>query len=271
MVKGRNQYVVPFTRERDHDDQTWPGDEDGRPLADAYSRIDAARDDMERLEAELREFTRQTLAMMAKGWSSRGNTFVVKLPPARLAHEGKVNDRIRLLCGRVTEHLRAALDYSVMKAAQQTTSRMKKRYVKFVIAKDERSFRQQAKTALKHVDEEVRNLVEGLQPYRGNQVLEFVRDESNTAKHRGLPTVQHSTQLTIILREDPHQKGTREEDGWWIFDAGRGHAYYTRAEQSRLTIRQKYDALTVFPICIDHVRSIINTFEYYLENGHMPR
>ena len=256
---------------REDDNQTWPGDEDGRLLADAYTRIDAARDDIKNLEAELREFTRQTLAKMLKGWSPERNTFVVDLPPARLAHEGKVNYKIRLLCGRITEHLRAALDYSIMKAAQQTRPHLKKRDVKFVIAKDKQSFERQAKRALRHVDEELRNLVEGLQPYRGNQILEFVRDVSNSAKHHSLPTVKHATRPTIILREDPNQKGTREEDGWWIFDAGQGHAYYTRIEHSKLIIHRKYDALTVFPICIDHVRSIINIFEYYLQNGRMPK
>ena len=257
--------------ERDDDDQTWPGDEDCRLLADAHTRIDAARSDVESLGSEVREFTRQTLARMSKGWSPEGNTFVVELPPARLAHEGKVNPRIRLLCGRITEHLRAALDYSIMKAAQQTAPGLKKRDVKFVIAKDEHSFAKQAKRALKYVDEEVRNLVEGLQPYRGNQILEFVRDVSNSAKHHNLPTVKHATRSTIILREDPSQKGSREEGGWWVFDAGQGHAYYTRAEPSKLVIRRKYDALTVFPICVDHVQSIANTFEYYLHKGHMPR
>ena len=256
--------------ERDDDDQTWPGDGDGRLLADAYARIDAARDDLESLEAELREFARQTLAKMSKGWSPEGNTFVVQLPPARLAHEGKVNPRIRLLCGRIAEHLRAALDYSVMKTAQRTTPSLKKKDVTFVIAKDEHSFDKQAKRALKCVDEEVRNFVEGLQPYRGNQILEFVRDMSNSTKHRSLPTVKHVAQSTIILREDPSQRGSRVENGWWIFDAGHGHAYYTRAESSRLVIRRKYDALTVLPICIDHVRDIANAFEHYLQNGQMP-
>lgn len=256
---------------RDEDDQTWPGDEDGRQLADAYTRIDAARDDMKSLEAEVKEFVRQTLAKMSKGWSRAGNTFVVELPPARLAYEGTVNNRIRLLCGRITEHLRAALDYSVIKVAQLTAPHLKKRDVKFVIAKDEHNFEKQARTALKHVDEEVRDLVKRLQPYRGNQVLEFVRDVSNSAKHRSLPTVKHATRTTIILREDPSQKGTREEGDWWIFDAGRGHAYYTRADRSTLIIRRKYDALTVFPMCIDHVQSIIDTLEYYLQNGRMPR
>ena len=134
MMKKRDQHVDPSTIELHEHNQTWPGDEDGRLLADAYARIEAAEDDMESLQAEVRDFTRQTLAKMSKGWSQGHNTYVVGLPPARLAHKGKVNNRIRLLCGRVSEHLRAALDYSIIKAAEQSMSRLKKRNVKFVIA-----------------------------------------------------------------------------------------------------------------------------------------
>ena len=258
-----------------NDNRKWPGDEeDHSSLADAHTRINEARSAMENLDAEVRNFVRQTVQMMVRGWSRERNSFVGSLPPARLSHKGKVNRRIRLLCGKVTENLRAALDYGIMKVAQETKSDLtakEKREVKFIIARTPEHFEREAKRALRYVREDMQHWMEQLQPYHGNQILEFVAHASSQSKHHSLPKVQHATDLTIILREDAEHRRTWEENGWWIFPAGKGQAFFTRAGQSRLVIRKRHDALTVFPICIEHVQRIINTLEYYLQNGDLPR
>lgn len=146
------------------DDRQWPGSvEDHRSLADAYVRIDTARRNLELLHAEVSNFVRNTVEMMVRGWSRERNTFVVNLPPADLAHKGKVNNKIRRLCGSITEDLRAALDYGITKVANVTKPDMverEKRAVQFIIAHDEISFKRQAKRALKYVGEPKRSLEE---------------------------------------------------------------------------------------------------------------
>lgn len=256
------------------DNRQWPGAvEDHRSLADAYVRIDTARKDLVILRAEVSSFVRKTVEMMVRGWSKERNTFVVNLPPADLAHKGKVNNKIRRLCGSITEDLRSALDYGITKVANVAKPDMvegEKRAVQFIIAHNELGFKSQAKRALKYVGEPVRRWMENLQPYHGNQVLEFIGGESGSSKHRSLPNVRHATSLTVVLQEDTGQ-GTWEDSGWWIFPAGEGAVFLTRPGPSQLIIRKKYDAFIVFPICIEHTRSIINTLEYYLQTGHLPR
>ena len=213
--------------------EDWPGQGDARPFADVYARIEAARVALENLKPAVREFARETLARMAGNWSQERNTFIVNLPPANM--EGRVNARIKQLCGAVTENLRAALDYTVVVVSVNTTpkltSRQKKR-VRFVYASNSTEFGKQAKTALQYVDSKARDWLAQLQ--HNNQILDFIRDDSNISKHHNLPDVRHDTEITVVLREDT--EGTREQDGWWIFDAGRGHAFYTRAEPRRLIL-----------------------------------
>ena len=252
-------------------DGRWPGDEeDERSLADAYARVDDARSDLKVLEAEVTNFVRQTVTKMAKDWSGERNSFVVSLPPARLAHKGKVNNRIRLLCGKVSENLRAALDYGIMRLAQENDPDLVERDVSFVIAKDNPGYERQAKRALKHVDEDVRNWLERLQPYHGNEILAFVRDTSNMAKHRSLIKVSHATKLMIVLHESRDGTNYLNESEWWRIPAGEGHEFLVRSERSQLIVRNKHDALTVLPICIEHVKMILNSLEYYLQNKQFP-
>jgi len=258
----------------DNDNSKWPGDEeDPRLLADAYERIHAARSEMETLNAAVRTFVRKTFQKMARGWSPERNVFVVNLPPAKLSHEGRVSKEIRRLCGKVTEELRAALDYGIMTVAQKTNPDLtakERRAVCFIVARTKEKFESVATGALTYIPDEVKGLIERLQPYHGNQVLEFVADTSNYSKHRSLPKVKHATKVTIILRDSMDQQTTWDEGDWWVFPAGKGRAFWARAEQSRLIIGKRYDALTVLPICIEHVEMIVNTLEYYLQNGHLP-
>lgn len=249
----------------------WPGDgEDERSLADAYTRLNEARSDMRNLESEIKNFVRQTVAKMVRGYSKERNSFVVSLPPAKLAHKGEVNNKIRLLCGSVSENLRAALDYGIMRVSQDSCPGLVEKDVKFVLAKDKNGFDGQAKKALKHVDEDIKRWVEQLQPYHGNEILAFIRDTSNIAKHRSLLTVKHATSLTIVLRENADQNKQLEGSDWWIFPAGRGHTYFARVGSCQLIVRKKYDALTVLPICIEHVHGIVDMLEYYMQNGQLP-
>ena len=256
------------------DNRQWPGSvEDHRSLADAYVRIDTARENLELLHAEVSNFVRKTVEMMVRGWSRERNTFVVNLPPADLAQKGMVNNKIRRMCGSITEDLRAALDYGITKVANVTKPDMverEKKAVQFIIAHDEISFKRQAKRALNYVGEPIKSWMEYLQPYHGNQVLEFIGGESSSAKHRSLPKVRHATSLTVVLREDAGRSNW-ENSGWWVFPAGKGHVFLTRAGPSQLIIRRKYDALTIFPICIEHTQGIIDTLEYYMQTGHLPK
>lgn len=257
----------------DGDNERWPGEEeDLRALADAYARVDKARGTLESLKAAVDDFVRQTIQKMASGWSPERNSFVVSLPPARLSHEGTVPTEIRRMCGEIAENLQSALDYGVMVVATRTNPNMtpdEERAVSFVIARSEKQFARRAPAALKYVGDNVKRWMEQMQPYQGNQVLEFVADVSGSSKHRRFPKVQHATELTIVLKEDKAESNW-EEQSWTVLPAREGHVFLARANQTMLIIRGRYDALEVFPICVEHVQGIIDDLESYLQHGHLP-
>ena len=251
--------------ERHGDSTKWPGEEeDHRALADAYMRIDEAKSTLQALEAAVLDFVQQTVRKMASGWSAERNSFVVSLPPGHLSHEGKVPPEIHRMCADITENLRAALDYGIMVVATRTKPDIKpaeERGVSFVIARSKKGFDNHAPTALKYAGEDLTRWIEQMQPYHGNQVLEFVADASGSSKHRRLPKVKHATELTIVLKENTAENNW-EEQGWNVLSAGEGHVFLARANRTVLRIHERYDALVVFPICIEHVQGIIDDLEF---------
>lgn len=223
----------------------WPGEgEDDHSLTDAYARVNEARSDMAKLETEVREFVRRTVEMMVRRQPRGRSGFVIALPPAKLAHTGKVNSKIRLLCGTVSENLRAALDYGILQVSRESDANVVEKNVQFVLAQNRQSFDRQSMKALKHVTEECKRWVELLQPYNGNQILGFIRDTSNIAKHRSLLEVRRATEVTIVLRKISDGENSLHGNDWCTFPAGEGHAFFARIGNSQLIVREKYDALT---------------------------
>ncbi len=239
--------------------------EDPRILRDAYVRIDEARRGMETLRTEVALTAKQTVQGMVKGWSDQDDTFHLQLPSA----DPEAPDRVKVACGRVVEELRSALDYGMMgasKAANPGMNERESRQVSFVIARDKKGFINAAKRGLAQVDQNLRDFVEQLQPYNGNQVLEFISDESSISKHRNLLQLKSGGSMEVALRED-RDRGEWESSGWWVFPAGRGHIYTARIPTIRLIIQDTRDVLEVLPICIDHTEVIIDTLERYLQDG----
>ncbi len=239
--------------------------DDTRTLRDAYVRIDEARMGMKNLRAEAVHAVKQTAQSMAKGWSDQDNTFHLQLPPAAM----DAPDRVRAMCGRIVEDLRAALDYGIVgvsRAANPGMAKNELRRIKFVIAHDRSGFDASAKHALACIDPVLEDFIERLQPYNGNQVLEFIAEESVISKHHNLLQLDSAGSMEVVLREETDRSGW-ESHGWWVFPAGKGHIYTARAPVIRLVIQERRDALEVLPICIDHVDLIIDTLERYLQDG----
>ena len=238
---------------------------DTKTLRDAYVRIDEAKRGMENLRAEAVHAVKQTAQSMAKGWSDQDNTFHLQLPPATM----DAPERVRAVCGRIVEDLRASLDYGIVGVSRAACPGMTKkelRRIKFVIAHDRSGFDAAAKHALACIDPALEGFIERIQPYNGNQVLEFIAAESVISKHHNLLQLDFAGSMEVVLREETDRSGW-ESNGWWVFPAGEGHIYTARAPAIRLVIQERRDAMEVLPICIDQVEVIIDTLERYLQDG----
>lgn len=260
----------------------WPGEvKDSRALAEAYVRIDEAVKGTDILRDRFRNFLYETVRMMVHtGMKKDANNPVLTLPPAQVAHRGQVSDDIRLAYVKVLEDLRSALDYGATQAALKMKPDLSEdaiRKLEFVIASSEKGFRRRAQYALGSGGdalEPLRRLMEYLQPYHGDERLWFLSRASGSSKHRGLSEVQHATKMHLILSDSADQQRLQDA-GWWVFPTSHKCAVLARTEQSHLVIRapnskRRHDPLVVLSICIEHVRAIINTLEYYIETGRLP-
>lgn len=260
----------------------WPGEvKDTRALAEAYVRIDEAVKGVDILRNRFRDFLYETVRVMVDtGMKENANNPVLALPPAQVAHRGQVSDDIRLAYVKVLEDLRSALDYGVTQAVlkmQPDLSEDAIRKVEFVIASSEKGFGRRAKYALGSggdVLEPLKRLMEYLQPYHGDERLWFLSGASGSSKHRGLSEVQHATKMHLVLSDSADQQRLQDA-GWWVFPTSHQCVVLARTEQSHLIVRapnskRRHDPLVVLPICIEHVRTIINTLEYYLDTGRLP-
>ena len=239
-----------------------------RKLEDSYVRIDEAIRDLSELNTEVVRPIKKIVHEMVKGTTEANGNHHLRLPPIGDEIQGRVQGRVKVLCGRVVEHLRSALDYAIVSASMSANPAMtkrEKRRLKFIIAHDRGSFDRDAKDALAFVDQDLKDFIERLQPYNGNQVLEFIGEESVISKHHNLLHLSSGGTLEVVLREDK-DRSRWESDGWWVFPAGRGHIFTARIPEVHLVIQDRRDALEVLPICIDHVGIIIETVESYLEH-----
>lgn len=250
----------------------WPGEvSDPRALADAYARIDKAGTALEALEAEVGGLVRQTVQLMV-GDQTPDKGFHVGLPPAHLMHEGKLPTEVRQLCADIVENLRAALDYGIMAVVRKANPELapkEEQKVSFPIARDKETFAKHRLFSLKCIGEDLKHSLEQIQPYRGNQILDFLRDESNCSKHRHLPRAMHAMNLEIELREQPAGNDW-EEQGWIVIPADPGHVFRARARGPVVILHERYDALEVFPICIEHVQGITDSLERCGQLGQLP-
>ncbi|MCY4473991.1 MAG: hypothetical protein OXC83_00965 [Chloroflexi bacterium] len=261
----------------------WPGEiEDTRALAEAYVRIDEAAKGVDIPRDKFRDFHYETVRMMVdKGIKEDANGPVPTLPPTQVTDKGQVSDDIRHAYVKILEDLRAALDCGATQAALKLSPDLPEdaiRKLEFIIASSEKGFRKRAKYAFGSGGdtlEPLKQLMECLQPYHGDERLWFLSRASGSSKHRGLSEVQHATKLHTILSKSTDQQRLADA-GWWVFPTTHECIVLARTEQSHLTVRvpnskRRHDPLVVPPICIEHVRAIINTLEYCVETGNLPQ
>jgi hypothetical protein len=115
----------------------------------------------------------------------------------RIAIEPKAPDELRLVAGDALFNLRAALDYIITQAILsngQTPTRSNQ----FPIAQDPKSFQNAGSRQLAGVSDEVRAILETVQPYHpGNEPLRVLSKLHNPDKHQRL-------NLTSVVADSSH-------------------------------------------------------------------
>ena len=142
-------------------------------LADAWARIDQAKENYYSLAREMNAFLYQYVKGMVKGFDRESGNFVIRL---RHPKESNVTGTPRVLVAQIVENLRTALDYMIFELSVLNEPNLNERVTQFVIADSESDFERQAKRRLQHLTDEQKSFVEQIQPYHGNGMLALLRE-----------------------------------------------------------------------------------------------
>ena len=149
----------------------WPTE-----LEDARARTNQARDNFNELGQIVYNFHEQYVRRMLYQTNPDGqDSNVYVQPPGDLFVKGKPS----ALIAQIVDHMRAALDYTIMQLSTLRIPHVHKRSPAFVIADTKEAFVKQGKTKLKDLTSIQRGLVEQLQPYNGSAYLRVLREIVN--------------------------------------------------------------------------------------------
>ena len=184
------------------------------------ARLGQAKENYFALTRELNEFLYDHIKGMIKGFDRSTGNFVLQL---RHPKESTVGGRPKVLVVLIVENLRASLDYMTFELSVLNKPDLKKRDPQFIIVDSESKFDPQAKTGLRHLTAEQRELVEQLQPYNGNKLLGLLGEIVNHGKHRHLLSLRNVSPLDITFGEITRQE---EYEDHFIYPVEKGHAIF---------------------------------------------
>lgn len=233
---------------------------------DSWDRIECACTEYRDLQIEIDRAMHSQAQRMIQGPSPKDPKGVV----IRLLHPKELielTNRPRVLAVQIAENLRAALNYIVYHLSEQNDEALNVKHPAFVIADDVASFQKSSVSALKYLTAEQRQIVEGLQPYRGHSYMQLIRDTSNPSKHRGLLTLRNFTPTETVL---DNTVNSDEYKGWWHFPQPNGSTVYVKRGEHDVQLLGKYNALAALKYMIEGARLVTWAFERYLSTGKFP-
>ena len=240
--------------EANHQSCGWPPE-----LEDALDRLNQAKAGFKSLESEMDKFHYEYVKGMIKGHDSKTGDFAIQL---RHPKESIVKGQPPVLVVQIAENLRSALDYAIFQLSKLNEPNLVEHLPSFVIADSEKSFRRSVNSQLEYLTAEQIDLIERLQPFRGNLTLELLRNVTNTAKHRHLLKVTDLSSLEIHL--DNVDKRVTQYQDCFVYPAGDGtNAIFARlAELPRLLLLEKYNAFEVLDLMISQTETTLWIFSH---------
>ena len=192
---------------------------------------------------------------MVKGFDRESGNFVLQL---RHPRESNVKGRSRVarhVVSQIVENLRTALDYMIFQLSILNEPHLNERLPQFVIAETEPDFQRHAKTRLRYLNDEQKNFVEQIQPYRGNKMLTLLGKMTNAGKHRRLLSIQERTGFDIYFAE---MEKRDEYKDWFVYPAEKGCAVFARPKgPGTVLLMDRYDAMPTLKDMIGHAEDIL--------------
>ena len=229
-------------------------------LADAWARIDQAKENYISLAREMNEFLYKYVKGMMKGRDRESGNFVLQL---RHPKESNVKGKPRVLVAQIVENLRTALDYMIFELSVLNEPNLNERVPQFAIADNKSSFEGQAKKRLRYLTDEQKSFVEQIQPYHGNGTLALLRKLAGRGKHRRLLSIRDQTGFDIYFAEMAKKE---EYKDCFVYPMEEGQAMFAKPKgRGVLVLIDKYDAMPTLKTMIEHAADIVRVSFCFFE------
>ena len=229
-------------------------------LADAWARIEKARDDCIAFISEMNEVWRAHIGSMLKGFDGETDNYVIQLPDPS---SSEVKGKPKVLIGQIVENLRSALDYMIFELSERNDPNLNPRTPQFVIAESQGDFQRLAGSRLRYLTNEQRDFVEQLQPYQGNRMLGLLAKMAGAGKHRRLLSIRDTTGLDIFFA--PLAKKDEYQDCFG-YSVGKGRAVFARPKgRLQVLLMEEYDGTELLKSMIEHVAEIVGISSCFFE------
>ena len=229
-----------------------------RIYVDSMYHIVRAIEHWRELKDELTEDWTKRAADMGRGFDERGD-FKIDLPNMEIV------GRAQTIVADVVWHLMAALDNMVYRASVENCCDVDERATMFLIETDVEEFDRKADIHLRYLSDRQVKFIKALQPFKGNVLLGWMKDMSNSTKHRELPNMT-DTSTTVVNYAPMSESGKFPQHR--IVPQERGQALFLKNEQPyRASIQGEHDAIATLEQMINHVLEIIDNAEYLAMPG----
>lgn len=220
-----------------------------RVYIDSMYHIVRADEHWRELKDELTEDWEKRTADMGRGFDQKGD-FRIEPPDMEIV------GRAQTIVADVVWHLMAALDNMVYRASAANSGDIDERTTMFLIETESEEFNRKTDIHLKYLSDRQVKFIEALQPFNGNSLLGWMKDMSNSTKHRELPNMT-DTSATVVIYARMSDSGKFPEHR--IVPQERGQALYLKNEQPyRASIQGEHDAISTLKQMINHVLVIID-------------
>lgn len=224
---------------------------------DAKERLEIAERSIGEIEERLQKEMWELIGKFAHKWDPEKNNWELTLPPGREAG-GKVSRRLKAMVGGAFEDLRSALDYAMAELTESRRDDQKAFRGGFVLVNTPRQFEKKLERELKDLTRIEREIIEQVQPYKGNEVLRMVRDASNRSKHIKLLRIQGGGEIVIKVEE---VDGQEVPSGWKVMEQANGSRMVARGGPGSLVLDERYDAVETIRRGVKIVRGVIRALE----------
>ena len=228
-------------------------------LDDALARIEMAKHGFRSLKMELEKFLYDYIKGMIEDEKPKDGAFTLRL---RHSEDSIVKGVKSVFVAQIAENLRTSLDYMVFELSKMNNPNLNERVPQFPISNSKKSFTRQEKSSLSYLSNEQIKFIDGMQPYKQDNILRILGEMTRPTKHRHLLYLRDNTGFDIYLSEITKKD---EYKGYFVYPLADGAAFFAKPDgEPSFLLLDQYEALPMLDALTESVSRIVHgSFRFF--------